>query len=161
MSWGLILKKIRPNHIQAAVDELIRRKFETLSSLIQMHFLSFLAESRTPSLRSRRRWIQKSNNLGDCREFERRANWHPASNCHCWIRQAPLFLVLFRAAFPKATAAEVAAFLYRNTLNANPVIFSPTQIAAAEDSLGLTRKRVSTLAMQALRPENVASREMF
>jgi hypothetical protein len=100
----------------------------------------------TPSLRSRRRYRQRLNNLGHCRKFKRRGNRRPTAI----VGYDKLLLVLFRAAFPKATAAEVAAFLYRNTLNANPVIFSPTQITAAEDSLGSTRKRGSKLTMQAM-----------
>ena len=69
--------------------------------------------------------------------------------------------MLFRGAFPKATAAEVAAFIFRNTLKHNPRVFSPSQITYAEDSIGLTRKRGSTSAIQAFSPENIMRRNMF
>lgn len=68
---------------------------------------------------------------------------------------------MFRGAFPKATAAEVAAFIYRNTLNNHPRLYLPSQITKAEDSLGLTRKRGSTLAIQALSPDNLLRRHVF
>ena len=111
----------------------------------------------TPSERTRRRWNQRLHQEGHNREYERRGNKRPGA----LVGSDKWLLLLFRSAFPKATAAEAAAFIYRNILNHIPRIFSPSQITAAEYSLGLTRKRSSTSAVQAMTPENLLDREMF
>jgi len=111
----------------------------------------------TPCLRTQQRWNRRLLMEGHYRPYERRGNKRPGTI----VGSDKFLLVLFRSKFPKATAAEVAAFLYNNTLNHNPRIFTPSQISYAEDSLGLTRKKGSTLAIQALRPENVLRRNMF
>ena len=73
-----------------------------------------------------------------------------------------ILLALYCMAFPKATAAEVNAFLYRaNYGNMNFRFFSASQICEAEKIIGLTRKRGSTTAYQALRPINRQKRWMF
>lgn len=43
----------------------------------------------------------------------------------------------------------------------DPRLYTPSQISRAEDCLGLTRKRASTLALQALSPENIMRRHLF
>jgi len=66
-----------------------------------------------------------------------------------------IFLALYRTIFPKATAAEINAFLYRaNFGNLDFKFYSPSQISEAEDRIGLTRVAGSTTAYQAFFPVN-------
>jgi hypothetical protein len=64
---------------------------------------------------------------------------------------------MYRAAYPKATAAEVIAFLH----NTNGRFYHPSQISKAEDRLGLSRKKGSTTARQGLLPLNILRRSIF
>ena len=66
-----------------------------------------------------------------------------------------ILLALYRIAFPKATAAEINAFLYRaNFGNVMFRFYSPSQISEAEKRIGLSRKKGSIIAFQALLPVN-------
>ena len=67
-----------------------------------------------------------------------------------------LLLALYRITFPKATAAEINAFLYRANYGSLTFRFySPSQISETEKWIGLTRKKGSTTAAyQALLPFN-------
>ena len=70
-----------------------------------------------------------------------------------------ILLSLYRVAFPKASAAEINAFLYRANFGSLTFRFySPSQISLAEKRLGLTRKVGSTTAYQALLPRNKRKR---
>lgn len=64
-----------------------------------------------------------------------------------------------RLAWPKATADEISAYIARN--NASGWIYSRTAITRCEQRLGLTRKRGSTTALQALTPFHKARRFNF
>jgi hypothetical protein len=69
---------------------------------------------------------------------------------------ALLQLVVFRLCYPKATAAEVNAFLFGSTLPGEQFRFYlESQITEAEDLLGLSHKRASTTAYQASLPINI------
>ena len=70
------------------------------------------------------------------------------------------YLSLYRVAFPKATAAEINAFLYCVNYGAWTFRFySCSQITEGENRIQLTRKRGSTTASRhALRPINQAKR---
>jgi hypothetical protein len=71
-------------------------------------------------------------------------------------------LATFRLCYPKATTAEVIAFLFACTLPGNPLRFySESQITEAEHFLGISRKRASTTAYQANLPINLAKRHAF
>ena len=64
--------------------------------------------------------------------------------------------------YPKATAAEINAFLWNSTLpGAQYRFYSDSQISKAEDFLGLSRKKGSTTAYQASLPINQAKRFAF
>ena len=70
-----------------------------------------------------------------------------------------ILLSLYRVAFPKATAAEINAFLYR--CNYGSLIFrfySSSQISECKKRIGFTRKRGSMTTYQALLPRNVRKR---
>ena len=107
----------------------------------------------TPSERTRRRWNQRLYQEGHNREYERRGNKRPGA----LVGSDKWLLLLLRSAFPKATAAEATAFIYRNTLNHIPRIFSPSQITAAEYSLGLTRKRSSNGGVRTILMDNLSA----
>ena len=70
-----------------------------------------------------------------------------------------LLLVLCRLAWPKATADQISAYIARNSTSG--WIYSRVAITRCENRLGLTRKRGSTTAFQALTPFNQARRHNF
>ena len=73
-----------------------------------------------------------------------------------------LLLALYRITFPKATSAEINAFLYRANYGDHTFhFFSPLQISENETRIGLTRKWGSTTAYQALQPINKNKRWIF
>ena len=108
-----------------------------------------------PSLQTEWRWFHLYNQLGhycQCRQ---------TGNVRATVLRDhdQIFLSLYRVAFPKATAAEINAFLYR--CNYGSLIFrfySSSQISECKKRIGFTRKRGSTTAYQALLPQNVWKR---
>jgi hypothetical protein len=74
-----------------------------------------------------------------------------------------LLLAVYRAAFPKAERAEVAAFLWRAHSGhlPNPHLYTATEINRAENLLGLNRKKGSTTAYRAYLPRNLLRRHMY
>jgi len=73
-----------------------------------------------------------------------------------------LLLALYRIAFPKSNAAEINAFLYRaNYGSLDFRFYSSSQITEAEQRIGLTTKKGSTTAYQALLPINKQKRWMY
>jgi DDE superfamily endonuclease len=111
-----------------------------------------------PSIRSTSRWQNRMNNEGHFHPYEMNGN-APAQV----LQGNQLFMLsLFRIIYPKATAAEVNAFLFTCTLPGQPYRFySESQINRAEDFFGLSRKKASTTAYQASLPINQAKRQAF
>jgi hypothetical protein len=111
-----------------------------------------------PSLSSEYRYLALDNTHGHVRACRRTGN-----NRATVLRGYDLFLLaLYRIVFPKATAAEVNAFLYRaNYGNVHFRFYSSSQITEAEKRINLTRKKGSTTAYQALLPVNVQKRWVF
>jgi hypothetical protein len=74
-----------------------------------------------------------------------------------------LLLSVYRATFPKAERAEIAAFLWRAHSGhlPNPHLFTATEIYRAENILGLNRKKGSTTAYKAYLPRNLLRRYMY
>ncbi|KAL7490443.1 LOW QUALITY PROTEIN: hypothetical protein ACHAWT_000143, partial [Skeletonema menzelii] len=73
-----------------------------------------------------------------------------------------IFLALYCVAFPKASAAQINAFLYRvNYGSAFFCFYTNSQITQAEKRIGLTRKAGSTTAHQAYLPINLQKRWMY
>ena len=71
-------------------------------------------------------------------------------------------MALHQAALPKASIAEVNAFLFAMNLNDPANRFhSFSQIHRAEKSIVITKKRSSTTAFQAMNRVNVQRREIF
>ena len=114
-------------------------------------FTPFRAQHDFPSLRSEGRWEERLAALGHYRQYRRTGNRRATvlRDHDC------ILLALYRVAFPKAMAAEINAFLYRaNFGNLDFRFYSPSQISECEKRIGLTRKRGSTTAFQALLPVN-------
>jgi hypothetical protein len=108
-----------------------------------------------PSLVTEHRWQSLVDNLGHYRKCRRTGN-----NRATVLRDHDLILLaLYRVAFPKVTAAEINAVLYRANYGTFDFRFySPSQITKCEQRLGLTRKVGSTIAYQALLPRNKRKR---
>lgn len=71
-------------------------------------------------------------------------------------------MALYCVAFPKASAAQINAFLYRlNYGSAFFCFYTNSQITQAEKRIGLTRKAGSTTAHQAYLPINLQKRWMY
>ena len=73
-------------------------------------------------------------------------------------------LAYWRSIWPKSTHAEMNALLFTSQVargEPNPRFFSPSQISRAEDRLGLSKKRGSTTAYQALLPRNLTKRWVY
>jgi len=68
-------------------------------------------------------------------------------------------LAVCRLLYPKCQADEVACFIAQNS--ANPIFYSRQQITERERELGLTRKKGSTTAWQALTAYNIKRRQLF
>ncbi|KAL7502124.1 hypothetical protein ACHAXN_000189, partial [Cyclotella atomus] len=98
-----------------------------------------------------RRYVALENRLGHFRPCRRTGN-KPATA----LRDHNIvFLILYRIAYPKCSAAQINAYLYR--VNYGDVLFrfyTKSQISKAERCIGLTRKRGSTTAYQAFLPIN-------
>ena len=102
------------------------------------------------SARSTRRWRRRLARLGHLRPFRRTGNKRATV-----LRGYDAYrLAVYRTTYPKATIAEINAYLYIVTGR----FYDPSQISRCEDRLGLSRKRGSTTAYQALHPRNVAWR---
>ena len=122
-------------------------------------FVQNLRQQRLiPSLRSEYRYSTLNATRGHVRACRRTGN-----NRATVLRGHDIFLLaLYRIVFPKATAAEVNAFLYRaNYGNLHFRFYSSAQITEAEKRIHLTRKKGSTTAYQALLPINIQKRWAF
>ena len=100
-----------------------------------------------PSTRTENRWVNLVNQLGHYRKCRPTGN-----NRVTVLRDHDLILLsLYRLAYPKATAAEINAFLFRANFG-NPMFwfYHPSQIFTAESRTRLTRKVGSTMAYQAM-----------
>ena len=98
--------------------------------------------------------------LGHLRRFEKQGN-----NRATVLRGIDLYnLAFWRTVWPKSTHAELNALLFNAQLSRgaiNPRFFSPSQLCKAEDRLGLSRKRGSTTAYQAMLPRNLIRRYVY
>ena len=104
------------------------------------------------------RWVQRKVDEGHALPYRR------SGNKRATILRGPdfMFLALYRSMYPRAKAAEINAFLYRcNFGNLDFDYYHPSAITEAEKRLGLTKKRGSTTAFQALMPINRWKREQY
>ena len=111
----------------------------------------------TPHEKTVGNWRRRLEDEGHFRPYERRGNRRPTG----LVGSDKFLLLHLRIAFPRLTAAEIAALIFNNSIRDVPVVYTPSEITKAENSLGLCRKRASTSAWQAHLPENIMRRHMF
>jgi len=108
-----------------------------------------------PSMQTVCRWSEDEDQKQSLRPYEKKGN-----DAATVLRGEDRFLVAFyRMVCPKASAAEVAAFVFNHS--SVPRLYSSGQISQCEIDLGLTRKCASTTANQAFLPHNVWRRWLF
>ena len=91
-----------------------------------------------PSIMTERQWQNILTRLGHYRPCRRTGN----NRATVLQDHDQILLVLYRIAYPKCTAAEINAFLYRANYGSLTFRFySPSQISKCEDRIGLTRKK--------------------
>ena len=100
-----------------------------------------------PSIRSIYRWRERVRVFGRLKPFRRQGN----KRGHALDGRHLLHLAIYLQTFPKATHAEINSFLFDCQLADNlppghQRFFDASQISRAEDRLGLSRKRASTIA---------------
>ena len=113
-----------------------------------------------PSASTIYRYVARRLQLGHMRRMAHSGNRRKSGLCH----GLPLMLLaVYRAAFPKAERAEIAAFLWRAYSGhlPNPHLYTATEINRAENLLGLNRKKGSTTAYKAYLPRNLLRRYMY
>ena len=110
-----------------------------------------------PSERTQRRHARRSRRNGHLLRYEKQGNRRATV-----LRGINNYMLSYwRVVWPKATHAELNALLFINQVarnEPNPRFFHPSQITRAEDRLGLSNKRGSTTAYQALLPRVLALR---
>ena len=104
-----------------------------------------------PSGRTQRRHRRRKVRNGHLRRYEKQGNRRASA-----LRGIDMYMLAYwRIIWPKATQAEINALLFLNQVarnEPNPRFFHPSQITRAEDRLGLSNKKGSTTAYQALLP---------
>ena len=112
-----------------------------------------------PSEWSVDRWTSRHLQYNHIRPYRRTGNHRSRREIK---HQKLILLAWHRAALPKATIAEVNAFIFAMNLNdPNNRFHSYSQIHRAEKSIVITKKRSSTTAFQAMNPANVQRRHNF
>lgn len=121
-------------------------------------FQQLRQQRKYPSKSSENRWQHQQDTHGHLTPYRRTGNKRATV-----LRDHNLLLLaLYRIAYPKANAAELNAFFYdANYGDLNFRFYSSSQISEAESRIGLTRKRGSSTAYQALLPINKAKRWMY
>ena len=117
-------------------------------------------EGRYPVERTVDRWMETQIANGHSRPFRTTGNRRATRE----IRGRNLILLsLYRAAFPKASIAEVNAFLFVMNQDHDPInrLHSYSQICRAEASILITKKRSSTTAFEAFTASNIIRRKNF
>jgi hypothetical protein len=122
----------------------------------------FIAELRLnnayPSTSTERRWEHRQTTQGNNLSYRRTGN-----NFATRLRgQDLILLAIYRTTYPRASHAEINAFLYnQNFGNPSFQFYSHSQLSEAEDRIGLSRKRSSTAAYKAFTPENLLKRWIY
>jgi hypothetical protein len=114
-------------------------------------------QPHAPHVNSIKDWIRRRDSaLGSALPFA------PSGNSTSDVIQGEerVALAVYRTAYPEATAAEIIAFLH-NMFPNNARIYIPSQITETENDLGYSRKKTSTVANQAFRPDLVLRRDLF
>ena len=123
------------------------------------NMIAMLRQGRVfPSSQSLRRWDSLNEQNGYVRPCQRNGGRYPER----LTGQNLVFLALYWLIFPKCNHAEINAFLYRCNMG-NPYFqfYSHSQISRAETLIGLSKKKGSTTAYQALYPRNLRKRYQY
>ena len=104
--------------------------------------------STFPSRSSLKRWGARENTEGHYYAYKRNGG----RQASVFAGRDLLLLAYYRCIHPEATASEVIAFLWNThgRFQLVPRFYNPSQITKAEHLLGLSRKRASKTARQAL-----------
>ncbi len=95
-----------------------------------------------PSRSTVRRWTRQNQQLGHIRACRRSGN----SFASRFRGQDLIYLALYRVAYPKASHAEINAFLHNmNFLDPTFQFYSHSQISKAGQRIGLSRKKCATV----------------
>ena len=120
-------------------------------------YIKMLQERKLlPSRHSILRWKTTEERLGHYRAC-RRSGKRALRGTGCRLGGMDLVLLaLYRVVYPKATAAEINAFLYNaNYGNVHFRFYTSSQITFTENLIGLSRKKGSTVSYQAFLPWNL------
>lgn len=98
------------------------------------------------------RYIRRREDLGHFRSYRPTGNNH----AHVLRHDDLIMLAIWRVLYPRATHAETNAFLWE--ANGRTRLYDPSQLSRAEQRLGLSMKRGSVTARQAMLPENLQKR---
>ena len=101
------------------------------------------------------RWRRRREMLGHIRRYRRTGNKRASVLCGLSL----VSLAIFRALWPRGNAHEANIWLHHAGGRAR--FYHPSQISRAEDRLGLSRKRSSSTARQAMLPLNLQIRHNF
>jgi hypothetical protein len=125
----------------AALETLDRHQGSRLPRALQQQRL-------WPSKRTLRRWVHRRQTHGHARRYRRTGN----RRAQVLVGNHLINLALFRVLWPRGTHHEANIWLHH--ANGGIRFYQPSQISKAEDALGLSIKRASTTARQALHPIN-------
>jgi len=101
------------------------------------------------------RWSDLESQLGHFNGCKRNGYRYPSRLCGSDL----ILLALYRSVYPKCTLAKLNAFLYRSNFgNPDFALYSDSQLSNVEKKVGLSMKRGSTTAYQALLPVNIRKR---
>lgn len=109
-------------------------------------------EGKFPCKRTVQNWKQRRAVYGHYRRFRRTGNKFAT----VLVTEQLIHLALWRVLWPRGTAHEANIFLHH--AGGRQRFYQPSQIYRAEDRIGLSRKRGSVTARQALLPINVQIR---
>jgi hypothetical protein len=98
------------------------------------------------------RWTRRRQGFGTFRPFRRTGN----ARATVLVYEPLLHLALWRVLWPRGNAHEANIFLHH--AGGRQWFYQPSQIYRAEDRIGLSRKRGSVTARQALLPINMQIR---
>lgn len=133
------------------VSELAQNLGEQRNPLIER----FRGAGLWPQLRTERDHVHRRRRLGHLRWYRRTGNFRGTVFCGRDL----VNLAYFRILYPKGRASEANVFLWN--AGGRRRFYHPSQITRAEDMIGLSRKRGSTTAEQAMLPRNVMLRWAF
>lgn len=155
------LALINPNHhYQAGEEWVLPKKSLGGYSLLfiwaeypeSLNIEDLRAQKLYPCLQTYNKWFSQFHSVGNVEPKYLIRNHHAI----CKVRDEKIVkLALFQTINPKATIAEIRAYLF-NIWGGKEPLHSPSQIGMAENFLGIPRKVGSTNCFSAYLPTNLA-----